>query len=262
MRSYFLIVSVLFFSGCGGSHQSAPPVAQNQAYYAMAAQTDAEPSATGTALGVGGGGESEGVDSSQAVDAPKTIRPPTEQRAAEIDVEEKLVKSGSMTLEIDDDDDFEKTIRKIADIAKAQRGYVFSESRKSILIKVPTEALDETLAKIKKLGDVTEQNISVTDVTANYVDMQIRIDNLRRLRTRLNELLVQGSTVIEVLEVEKELARVTRELEQMEGQIRVLQNQVSYATLTISIKESISPGPIGWIFYNIYRGVKWLFVWD
>ncbi|MEZ4462027.1 MAG: DUF4349 domain-containing protein [bacterium] len=109
-----------------------------------------------------------------------------------------------------DDEDIPKTVKAIGDLARANKGYVANESRNVITIKVPNAALDAVLTRIKALGDLTDQNVYVNDVTAQYVDIQIRIDNLKRLRTRLTELLVQGKTVTEVLEVEKELARVTR----------------------------------------------------
>jgi predicted nucleic acid-binding Zn-ribbon protein len=131
-----------------------------------------------------------------------------------------------------------------------------------VTLRVPAGRLEELLAAANQAGEVTEQNIRVQDVTANYVDLKIRIDNLQRLRKRLQELVEAGSTVQEILEVEKELARVTRELEQLEGQMRVLENQVSYATLTVYFQNDISPGPIGWVFYGAYSAVKWLFVWD
>lgn len=194
----------------------------------------------------------------------------SEKRAAEapraqagpVDMDQKLVRNAYLSLEVDDEEDFEPAIRKMTELARNMDGYVASESKTSILFKIPTTRLDEALAAIKKLGKVTHSDVTVQDVTAQYVDLQIRIDNLKRLRTRLQELLLAGQNVQEVLEVEKELARVTRELEQLEGQMRLLQNQVGYATVSVSLEESVTPGPIGWVFYGTYKAVKWLFVWD
>ena len=44
--------------------------------------------------------------------------------------------------------------------------------------------------------------------------------------------------------------------------MRVLSGRVAMATISVDLEEDVSPGPIGWIGYGIYRGVKWLFVWD
>ena len=81
-------------------------------------------------------------------------------------------------------------------------------------------------------------------------------------RERVQELVDEGKNVEEILAVEKELARVTSQLESLEGQMRVLDNRTTYATVNVVLEERVRPGPVGWVFYGLYRGVKWLFVWD
>ncbi len=248
----FIILGLL---GCGGASTSGS-YAPQQTYYAGAeSQSFASDDSDS---------ESDSVQV-QSTSRSAEAKPATSVRRdqkAEVDLDQKLVKNAYVTLEIDDEDDFEPAIRKLAELAKLHKGYVVDESKTNITFKVPTDKLDVVMVSVRKLGEVTQQNITVSDVTGQYVDLQIRIDNLRRLRTRLQDLLVEGQTVTEVLEVEKELARVTRELEQLEGQMRLLQNQVGYATIRANLEESVSPGPIGWIFYGTYKAVKWLFIWD
>ena len=69
--------------------------------------------------------------------------------------------------------------------------------------------------------------------------------------------------------VESNLAgRVTLEIEELRGKLRYLRDRVQDATITVWFvqeyepPEESSPGPLGWIFYGVYLGVKWLFVWD
>lgn len=237
-------------SSAGSSYDSSPPSAYYGSTEAVAlAQVDSEHRFDSVDV------KSDSLGGAQASQAPR-------QQAGPVDLDQKLVRNAYLTVETDDEEDFEPAIRKLAELARSLDGYVASESKTSILFKIPTTRLDEALEAVKRLGKVTNANVTVQDVTAQYVDLQIRIDNLRRLRTRLQELLIAGQNVQEVLEVEKELARVTRELEQLEGQMRLLQNQVGYATVSVDLEESVSPGPIGWIFYGTYKAVKWLFVWD
>lgn len=183
-----------------------------------------------------------------------------EQNAREI--ERKLVRNAWMTVEVDDEDDFEATIKRAAKIAEGLGGYVQAETQQSITLLVPTDKLQDAVRQVEKLGEITRREISVQDVTANYVDLQIRIDNLRRMRVRLNELVQQATEVKDILEVERELGRVTAELERLEGQLRTMDKQTSYATLYLAVEEEVTPGPLGWVFYGIGMGIKWLFVWD
>ena len=73
-----------------------------------------------------------------------------------------------------------------------------------------------TIARIEKLGDVTHRDIKAQDVTDEYVDLQARLKNAYAIRDRLNDLLAKAS-VKEALEIEKELGRVTEDIERMEG---------------------------------------------
>lgn len=190
------------------------------------------------------------------------IKGKTQQGAPQPNIERKLVRNARLTLEVRDEDDFKPTIEKLGKMAESMGGYVQVESSESTTLFVPTQRLDEAILQVEKLGEVTARNISVVDATANYVDMQIRIDNLQKMRARLTELVNQSTSVKEVLEVERELARVTSELERLEGQLRVLDRDTTYATLYISLDKRVRPGPLGWVFYGGYRVVRWLFIWD
>ena len=176
------------------------------------------------------------------------------------DLERKLIRNGRFTLELDDVEDFEPTLERLRVTAESMEGYVQSEGSSTMTVMVPTERTDEAIAAIEALGEVIYRDVTVVDATAQYVDLQVRIDNLRKMRVRLTELVNQSTSVSEVLEVERELARVTGELERIQGQMRVLSKQTSYATLRVSLEERVKPGPLGWIFYGVARGVKWLFV--
>lgn len=177
-------------------------------------------------------------------------------------IDQKLVKNAWLTIQVRDEKMFEPAVAQAEQIARRLDGYVANQTRSSIVFKVPTSRLDEALAALSEIGKVKHRDVSAVDVTSTYVDMQIRIENLRKVRDRLQELVQQGRTVEEILAVEKELARVTTELEALEGQMRLLENQVSFATVNVTFKERVLPGPLGWVFYGGYHVVKWLFVWD
>ncbi len=172
----------------------------------------------------------------------------------------KLIRNAWMTIEVDDEDDYPEHIKTFHKVAESLGGYVQSESSSTLTMMVPTERIDEALKIVAREGKVTYRNISVVDATSQYVDMQIRIENLRKMRVRLTELVNQSTSVQEVLQVERELSRVTSELERIEGQMRLLSKQTSYATINLTLEERVKPGPLGWIFYGIGKGVKWLFI--
>lgn len=173
-----------------------------------------------------------------------------------------MIKRANLTLEVGDEDEFEKTGEAIEAIAKELKGYVVSRQNRNVNLRVPAPSLEAALDAIGKLGEVTYRNVSADDVTAQVTDLKVRIDNLKTLRTRLKGLVDKADQVKDLIELEKELARVTGELERLEAQERGLERDVAMSQISVHIEEDVSPGPIGWVFYGLYRGVKWLFVWD
>jgi hypothetical protein len=174
----------------------------------------------------------------------------------------KLKRNAWLTVEVDDEDDIPKTIEKARQLAQNANGYIQSASTHSVTMMVPTERAENFLDELAALGEVTDKHVSVVDVTSQYVDLEIRIDNLEKTRQRLQQLLAQSAKVQDVLEVEKELSRVTIELERLKGQMRTMKRETTYASIRLNVEEEVTPGPLGWVFYGGYKAVKWLFVWD
>jgi hypothetical protein len=81
-------------------------------------------------------------------------------------------------------------------------------------------------------------NVSAQDVGEEYVDITARVENARRLESRLIELLANRTGRLQdVLSVERELARVREEIERYEGRLRYLRTRVATSTLTIAVHE-------------------------
>ncbi len=274
-RAQVLSLTLMMLIGCAGngSYQAkaapyvhGPPPQYNQALiqraesrYAFDDEAVSGRHAVASADSAGGSVLSSGGASASAPPAPPASAAPPAKRSPD---ERKFVRTASLTLEVSDEEDFQPTLERARAIATRLEGYIQSESTYAMTMLVPTERLSETLAALEKLGEVSHKAIQIVDVTSSYVDLQIRIENLVRLRQRLTELVAQTQDVSEILKIEMELGRVTSQLEQMEGQLRLLQRNTSYATIALRLEESVSPGPLGWVFYGTYRAIKWLFVWD
>ena len=75
-------------------------------------------------------------------------------------------------------------------------------------------------------------------MTEEYVDLEARIANKQRLEKRILELLEDSDgKITDIIEVERELARVRGEIEQMEGRLRYLTNRTKLTTVAIVARE-------------------------
>lgn len=118
-----------------------------------------------------------------------------------------------------------------------------NEVRSAMLeVKVPAQRYGEALSGLSAFGTVENANTNAQDVGEEYVDLTARINNARRLEERLLTLLATRAGKLEdILAVERELARVRQEIEQIEGRLRFLRSRAAMSTLTVTLHE---PYPI------------------
>ncbi len=158
-------------------------------------------------------------------------------------------------------DNFENSSQLIEEITNTNNGYITYKSNNFLRIKVPVDKVEFYLNELKKAGKITQNSKSATDITLNYYDTKLRLENLNKSRERYLELLKQAENVETTLKVEKELERLLYEIESLKASMNNLENQIAYTSIDIYLKEHITLGPVSWVFYGLYKSVSWLFVW-
>ncbi len=148
----------------------------------------------------------------------------------------------------------------VAAVAKKYNGYVLTSSNNYTTIRVKSSSLKDALSDISTSGKVKNKTISATDVTDEFTDYQIRLENAERARKRYLELLEKASTVGETLQVEKELERLNGEIDLLKGKMSRISHLVDYSTITVYYQEKVKLGILGYVFVGVYKTVKWLFV--
>jgi hypothetical protein len=147
-------------------------------------------------------------------------------------------------------------------LAKEHGGWAESMSGAQVVLRVPDQQLDAVMAELPRLGEVASRRVLAVDVGEQHRDLQLRIDSLRRSRDRYLALLDRAQNVSEATGVEKEIERVTGELEKLEAKLAAMEKRIEFSSLSVDFYRNVRPGPVGWVFYAVYSGVKWLFVWD
>lgn len=159
------------------------------------------------------------------------------------DTDKKVIKTGTIDMRVNS---VETAIDNIKTIAKENGGdEVSSDFSKSdsykkgyIIVKVPVNQYDKTFAQIKQIAPlVTHESSQAQDVTAQFIDLESRIKNKKEHETRLRSFFDKAEDVDELIQIERELARVRTEVEQMEGQLKYLKDQTQYSTIHITLLE-------------------------
>lgn len=156
----------------------------------------------------------------------------------------KLIRTGQLTVEVPS---YARAAEEATRIAERHGGYV-SDTRSSlgdhdgqegaVTLRVPAESFGPAMAELRKLGRVRSESVGTQDVTKAYADLETRLRVKRETVERLREIL-RGRTakLSDVLEVERELARITEEIEQIEGERRFYDSQVALSTISVTLQE-------------------------
>src|SRR5262249_5445821 len=93
------------------------------------------------------------------------------------------------------------------------------------------------LRRIEGIGDVLHRSVAAEDVTDQFVDLELRLKNAHAVRARLEKLL-EGASVKDAVEIHKELAKITEEIERLEGKLKLLKDRIAFSTITVGFERT------------------------
>jgi hypothetical protein len=157
-----------------------------------------------------------------------------------------IIRTGTASVQVDS---LDAAIVMVRTLARRVGGFVAGSSSQAgrgqlqaatLELRVPAGRFDEAVDGLRPLGKVEAVNVTAEDVGEEFVDVQARMTNARRLEARLIDLLARRTGKLgDVLDVEHELARVREEIERYEGRLRYLRSRVAVSTLTLTVHEPI-----------------------
>jgi len=209
------VLTALGLAGCSRASEEAPSAA-----------------ALVAAKGAGEAPAPVAADGAKAASLPKTSR--------------KVIRNAELAIEVASPAAAESRVSSLVEslggyIASSERQVVADEGERSqarvtLSLRVPAARLDEALREIKRLGGGAEtEKIGSEDVTDEYIDVDARITNQRRLEQQLAGILAQANTVDSALKVHHELTDVRTEIDRLEGRKRFLETETSLAKISLSL---------------------------
>lgn len=220
-----LLAALVIGPACGGSRQRAM----------LSADLDAPPAAP---------------------EAEAKLATPSGGSAPVAEQPQKLIRTGSMTVEVKD---FEAAAASLAQMAKSLGGYVADTQvtrheagyrTGQVVLRIPAERFDAAGTSIRALGKLLAEQSGVEDVTKAYADLETRLKVKREALARIRDLMkTRAGSLKDVLEAEREITRITEEIELAEGERRFYDHQIRLSTLTVALQE---PEPV-----NLARPGAW-----
>jgi hypothetical protein len=157
-----------------------------------------------------------------------------------------VVRTGQTSIEVDS---LERAVSQVRLLAGRIGGYVANTTMQtgrgqlrsaSLEVKIPADRFDDGLGGLASLGKLESVNVNAEDVGEEFTDVTARMGNARRLEARLIDLLATRTGKLkDVLDVERELARVREEIDRYDGRLRYLRAHAMLSTLTIYVHEPV-----------------------
>ncbi|MEH7014574.1 DUF4349 domain-containing protein [Neobacillus niacini] len=143
---------------------------------------------------------------------------------------------------------FEKTLQKLEEQIVKYGGYI-TESNVSkdgieqvsgrITVRIPQKNFQAFLHDAEgQAAEVLQRNITGTDVTEEYVDLDSRLKSKRVVEERLTSFMQSAQKTEDLLKISADLAAVQEEIERIQGRMKYLENQTSLSTIHISLFEN------------------------
>jgi hypothetical protein len=159
----------------------------------------------------------------------------------------KIVRDGSISLQIPDQT-FAKSEIAVTKVALDARGFVLSSSTQNersgtFTLRVPARNFDAAMAALRPIGTVESSQQTGKDVTAQYVDLTARLRILFGRRAVILKLMSKATSIGDTLALQNQFDSVQLQIEQIQGNLNVIRNQVAESTITVDLHEKDSPKP-------------------
>ncbi|MDM5312021.1 DUF4349 domain-containing protein [Peribacillus frigoritolerans] len=165
--------------------------------------------------------------------------------------ERKVIHQAQLELKVKN---LEKAQMKIENKAAEYGGYVVESNvyredeelvEGTITVRVPEAHFQDFLTDSEgEASEVVGRNVTGQDVTEQYVDLKARLKSKRAVEERLLAFMKDAEKTEDLLKISSDLAVVQEEIEQLTGQMKYLENQASYSTVTITLSQDriVVPG--------------------
>jgi hypothetical protein len=156
-----------------------------------------------------------------------------------LEIEKKIIKTADITIEVKD---LKKSRVALGKKLQKYKAYISNEREdnnstqlsNTITIRILSDHFDSLLNEIcDEAFKVESKNISLSDVTEEFIDITARLKNKKEVEKQYLELLKKARTVDEIINVNEHLRIIREEIESKEGRLKYLESQVSYSTINL-----------------------------
>ena len=271
-----VIIAVLSGCGAGGGAykmDSAPPQSSGAVAYSEAPAANSAPSAsfdyadsvaedsaydygaemytTPSSVTGSGSGMQEQSYSSEPASAPVASASVAGSQGGTTQSTLMFIKTANISLKTYG---FESDISEVRNIVDTYGGYFEASNlytpsenqgtdkkqmrRYNATIRVPVANYELAKTAIEGIGRVYSSNESSKEVSAEYFNIQSRLETLKTEEARLMEFIDEATDMRLIIELEQRLAETKTQIELYEGQLARIESLTSFSTIILNVEET------------------------
>jgi hypothetical protein len=158
----------------------------------------------------------------------------------------KIIRDGRIGIVLADGS-FSKGVSRVTQIARSTGGFVLESTSRdersgTLTLRIPARRFDDAMLALRGLadeldGEVEFQDISGQDVTAEFIDLDARLEILQDRRDLLRDIQADATSSSEILRLAALIDDVTLQIENIQGRLNFLKDQVAEATIKVEVRE-------------------------
>ena len=167
----------------------------------------------------------------------------TARLASHSELPRQVVKTGTLTVQVDSVDKAEKQVHTIAGDIGGRIDKVSSSDLAGpnptieITLRVPVGSFDLAVDRLESLGTRIGKTVAVDDVTEKLVDMDARMKTMLAQEQALRNMLAQTRKMSDSLAVNHELTDLRGEIESMAAQRKSVGGEAAFSTITLTLQQ-------------------------
>lgn len=154
-------------------------------------------------------------------------------------ISKKIIKNGDMEIAVSN---LLEAKKKVSEIIKNNKAYLQSENFRNsdtseninLVIRVPHQNFDAIINSFSDgIGSVEAKTVKAEDVTEEYTDVSIKLENKRIYLEKYREMLKNAASTKDILEIQENIRALEDEIDVAEGRLRFIDDRVNYSTLEL-----------------------------
>ena len=156
----------------------------------------------------------------------------------------KIIRTATLQVTVKDVGSSVDRVRLLAD---QHGGYVFQSDSHvdgdytiaTITIQVPTQEFDRIMPELRKLDGqvkkITSENVTSSDVTEEYTDLNSQLRNLQATEARVIALQQKADKLEDILTLDQQLRQIQGDIERIQGRLNFLSNRSDMSSITVTL---------------------------